>query len=271
LEAYNTLAAVNAVRNPNVALGAICTYAWKFFLANEDTLPVPQVDMGQVYRAVIRQLDDQSFAYHFLFVSSLLHRYIIVTSVDGTASSPRDDIWKEKRRKLIDLELEFLLWPVRLPKQLTVVKDELIATPGAIILHVLHNTLLLVYYCRGIRHKEIYGRMLSIHPVPGLLQFLCGMASSSFKCRPEIIRLWPALKDCLLLTARLVVELYKETEYENCKISLSFFKEAEEDSALYAEIQELLGNDDWASKDEDGAALYWVVRDIRSMSLQNLD
>ncbi|ANB10940.1 hypothetical protein AWJ20_3734 [Sugiyamaella lignohabitans] len=267
--------------NYNLLIGALSAYAWNSLVAYDNLRPPnnDEAEIIDIYETVTSNISEDTFAYHFLYVSTLLCRFKVLMILPDEVYSPEslasgspqhDDAWYSTRKSLIRLEYELLLWPVRLPKHLTVVKDDLIATPGALILHVLHNTVLLAYYIQAIRHKDPYGRMLSILPVPGLLQFLCGMAASSFKCQPDIIEKWPIIRDCLVITARLMLELYNQTEYENCKVALALYQDSQTAPGLYNSIQKVLAAVDWAANDKDGAALYWIFRDVRSMSLQHL-
>lgn len=253
--------------SPNTAIGAMSVYAWNVF-AGSAMIPVPHGVQNYVAFPSLSGMDDQMFAYHFVSLSALQYRLNELTEEVSRGVMSQDQ-WSAVKRSMLKIENDLLLFPVRLPKSLTVVKDAFIATEGAIVFHVLHNAMLTYYYCNAIQHKEV-ARMVSVAPVPGILQFLAGMAASSFKCSPELIAKWPILRPFLVMTARFMVDLYKSTEYEFCKISLAFFTDCDSDRMLFEEIRQILGNVNWTLKYEDGAAIYWVFRDTRSMTLSAL-
>jgi hypothetical protein len=251
----------------NTSMGAMSAYAWNVFAGNT-LLPIPHGVQNYVAFPSLSGTDEQMFAYHFFGLSALQYRLNELTE-EISSGIMTSEQWNVVKRKLLKFENDLLLFPVRLPKSLTVVKDAFVASEGAICFHVLHNAMLTYYYCNAIQHKEM-ARMISVAPVPGLLQFLAGMAASSFKCSPELLAKWPILRPFLVMTARYMVDLYKSTEYEFCKISLAFFTDCDSDRMLWDEIRQILGNVNWTLKYEDGAAIYWVFRDIRSMTLGSL-
>jgi hypothetical protein len=270
-----------AERTSEVAVGIAGVAAWYSLLHNTTDSTVAVKVPLSLCESI--SLDESQFSYHFVELSLLLYKFQILLasnsqefcSPDESSSlaslSPSSSISGRSdsnslKYQLLRLESALLLWPVKLPKDLTVVKDELLATSGAMILHILHNTVTIAFYLRAIKDKSL-GRYLSIYPVPGLLQFLCGMATSSLKVGISVSKKWPIVRNYMHLTAEYILSLYEETEFQHCKVSLAFYEDRELDPLLYDRIQQVLGSQNWRASDFDGAIIYWVFRDARSMSL----
>lgn len=268
-------------KTPELSVGVASVAAWYSLLhgttENSLLLKIPLSTCESL------SLDEELFSYHFVELSLLLYKFQVLLASNAqdfcspeesaslAALSPSSSVsvssdMSSLKYQLLRLESALLLWPVKLPKELTVVKDDLLATSGAVILHILHNTVTLAFYFRAIKDKS-FGRYLSIYAVPGLLQFLCGMATSSLKVGPSITTKWPIVRHYIHLTAQYVLSLYEETEFEHCKVSLAYYEDRELDPVLYNKIRQVLGTYNWKAKDFDGAIIYWVFRDARSMSL----
>jgi hypothetical protein len=170
--------------------------------------------------------------------------------------------------EILQIESDLLIWPVKLPKDLTVVKDELIAPSGAMLLHMLHNTVLLTLYYHAIKNP-IYGNILSIVAIPGVLQFMGGMAKSTLKFGVQVAHKWPILRQCQVLTAQFMLDLYHVTEFQYCKVALSYWIDDTVSPELFRQVKQLLGDINY-SENSDGSVVFWLFRDIRSISLDML-
>lgn len=257
------------------SVGVATVSSWYSLLDNlSDTFSIVDIPIS-LFESVT--LNESQFSGHFIELSLLLYKFQLLILKDfnrqanspGEAPSLTSSSPISLKYKLTQLESDLLLWPVKLPKDLIVVKNDMLATSNAIVLHIFHNTVTLAFYMRSIYDKFL-SRYLSIYPVPGLLQFLCGMATSSLKVGHLVSKKWPIVRHCVRLTAKYMLDLYNETEFEHCKVSLAFYDDQFLDPSLYNRIQQILGSEDWKSKDFDGAIIYWVFRDTRSMSLDSI-
>jgi hypothetical protein len=247
---------------PLLTLPAVTVDAWMSLLTSSS----PELHEISFPTDLSSLFPESLFCYHFFTLTLTLHRYLTLRQEverDFSLNSPQFESWK---KRALQLEYDLLLWPVKLPIDLSVVKDELIATDGALVLHILSNTVLILLYGHALSNPSSFGKLHCLQPVPGVLQFLSGMAKSSFINGPQVQEKWPNIYQCLALTARIMLNMYKEFDFEYAKIALSFWKDDQTDPTLYNDVQQALDHQDW-SDDADGATVYWVYRDCRSMSL----
>lgn len=241
---------------------AVTVDAWTSLL----TSTPPELEEIDLPQDLSTLFSESLFCHHFFTLTLILHRYLTFrqeVEQEFSLSSPQFESWK---KSALQLEYDLLLWPVKLPIDLSVVKDELIATDGAIVLHILSNTVLIVLYGHALSNPSSFGKLHCLQPVPGVLQFLTGMAKSSFINGPQVQDKWPNIYQCLSLTANVMLNIHKSFDFEYAKVALSFWKDHQTDPKLYNDVQQALDHHDW-SDDADGAMVYWVYRDCRSMSL----
>ncbi|CAN6672653.1 hypothetical protein TRVA0_046S01112 [Trichomonascus vanleenenianus] len=254
-------------------LGAMAVDTWTSLVDNTRPHLDPQLLCG--FDELVATIDDNTFAHHFLLLSYTLFNVLtlvhepqpLLDDKELKEDNSRTRTWRERRYRLLQLESELLIWPVKLPKHLTVVKDELIAPNEAVILHVLHNTATLALYNFALNYPSTTGKQMCLVPVPGLLQFMSGMAKSTFKCGGHMHPKWPILRQCQVLTARYMLELYNQVEYEFCKRALAWWTDEELDPELFGKVKALLGGVDWTEY-SDGAVVFWVYRDARSTAVE---
>ncbi|CDK29254.1 unnamed protein product [Kuraishia capsulata CBS 1993] len=249
-----------AGRDDNLVVGALSVDAWTCLIRKvplqTDTSLLP------VFENYLKSLAQSAFSYHFLAVGFFLYRFEALQAK-----------WKSHKFELLQLEFDMLLWPARLTTDLYVIRDELLATPEAFLLHVLHNTLMVAFYATAVIRGGEYGSNLSIFAVPGLYTFIAGMAKSSFKLSPSMVCRWSIVADCQILTANYLLDLYQEMEFEKFRETLSYFKingimNQRKAHAVKAQIDALLQGETFVDDESDGSPVFWVFRDIRSMTLE---
>ena len=250
-----------------LVLGAVAVDSWNS-LINCSYAPTIDPSLLQEFDLELRTLDDTTFAYHFLLLSRILYRLLVSTKEPYSQYSINGHRRRRFKLEILQIESDLLIWPVKLPKDLTVVKDELIAPSGAMLLHMLHNTVLLTLYYHAIKNP-IYGNILSIVAIPGVLQFMGGMAKSTLKFGVQVAHKWPILRQCQVLTAQFMLDLYHVTEFQYCKVALSYWIDDTVSPELFRQIKQLLGDIDY-SENSDGSVVFWLFRDIRSISLDML-
>ncbi|KAK6453652.1 uncharacterized protein RJT20DRAFT_100724 [Scheffersomyces xylosifermentans] len=251
----------------NLILGAMTIDAYYSLFCERKLTTNPNIR----HRALtyLHGLDDNSFNYHFLYVGYFIYKMIWLAHADNLSFSDR-------KYEFLQLEFDMLLWPAKLTKDLSVVKDKLLATPEAFILHVLHNTLLTAFYTKALQHKDVIGKMISISAVPGLYHFISGMAKSNFRVTNEIVGRWTIIANCRVQTAKLLLDLNEIMDFDAFKSTLRLFtkksnvKDLVWQDRIYNRVQQLLSESviDEDDDDVDGAVVFWVFRDVRSMSLQ---
>lgn len=216
-------------------------------------------------------LNRESFNYHFLSVVCFIYRLMMLFSNKILS-------FEEQRLAIWHLEYEMLLWPAKLTLELSVVEDNLLATPEAFFLHVVHNTLLTEFYMNAVKHKNKFGKMSSIFAVPGLYQFLSGMAKSNFRLNEGLVGRWSIIANCQMHTAKILLDLYNFMEFDELILSLRYYKKSsnvidfETQDHIFSQIQSLLSKTSsykLGDDDKEGAKVFWVFRDVRSMSLQS--
>ncbi|EGV63052.1 hypothetical protein CANTEDRAFT_134891 [Yamadazyma tenuis ATCC 10573] len=267
LEEFNRLLARNQSLPVNLMAAAVCVDAW-FALCKAQ----PLMTNSSIFTRccdLFTTLDMKDFNYQFLTVTVFVYKLIWL---QHDTEIPYED----KKQELLQFEFNMLLFPAKLSKGLIVVKDKLLSTPEAFILHILHNMLMIAYYSLAVTQWE-FGNMTSIMAVPGLYHFISGMAISNFRVRDEIVGRWCIIADSQIYTAKLLVQLYRVMEFDTFTFALQFYTyrpnisfTAHESSDIDRNVKELLDNASVRERDDDfdGAVVFWVFRDVRSMSLQ---
>lgn len=269
LQRFNELFKQQNSLSTNLIVGACTVDAYYSLLKGSWTLttdPRALIELGNY----LDSLNENSFSYHFLSVAYLLYKFV---SLISNKNIPYDNL----RLEMLQLEYDMLLWPAKLTQELSVLEDDLLATPEAFLLHVLHNTLLIEFYYNAVKNRDTFGKMNSIFGVPGLYRFIAGMAKSNFKVQHGLVGRWSIISGCQLHNAKRLLDLYEIMEYELFVPSLKYYKKAsniydtEYQEKVYSQVQQLVKNEGYYNEqpdDSDGPSIFWGFRDVRSMSLQ---
>uniref|UniRef100_A0A060TAN7 ARAD1D21098p n=1 Tax=Blastobotrys adeninivorans TaxID=409370 RepID=A0A060TAN7_BLAAD len=249
--------------------GCAIAMAWNCFLSNT---VLPEGAESKEVDDFVRSLDEDTFAHHFCRLSMHLLQLLEIYAQFELGSVPAKDSpqWKPWRAKVLKLESEMLLWPVRLPQHLTVVRDDFVATPEAIILHILHNCVLQELYMFALVGQDLFRQALGLQPVPGLLQFLCGMARSSFTNCSRVDSKWPRLRDCVTKEAEHMITISRQYDFDFSRTALSSYLDycGKEETDTVVNARKEVGQINWIDfSEQEGATVYWIFRDIRSMAL----
>lgn len=250
-------------------VAAACTVdAWNSLFTNTP-LATRSKHLIERFSIYLASLDTTSFAYHFLYVGYFLYKFTWVISEKLS--------YEETKALILQLEFDMLLWPAKLTRHLSVITDALLASPEAFILHVLHNTLLTFYYTKLVLHEDSYGLMVSLSAVPGLYNFISGMARSNFVVKESIVTRWSITVDCQTSMAKQLLVLNNVMDFHDFKMALLHFNKHQNVSnktlqdETYERVQKLLQERNITldtEVDVDGSKLYWTFRDVRSMTLQ---
>ena len=249
----------------NLAIGALSVDAWNSLL-EPSKLHLPS-HMFSYYEEFLRFADDAVLHYHLAELNFHLIRFLSLTE-----DQPHD--YNGIRRQLLQLEYDILLLPVKLPKQFLVVKDRLTSSTEALFYHVLHNAFLTFVYTKALTSK-IYGKMLSVYAVAGLYHFLTGMIESTLEVGKHKAGPWSIVSDCMVHTIKCGLELLDIMDFDDLLYVMSTFKERldvrnptlqqqlvrrvytlREQSSYYRDLDRV-----------DGSLVFWVFRDVRSMTL----
>ncbi|CAH6720828.1 hypothetical protein CLIB1444_04S08856 [[Candida] jaroonii] len=250
----------------NLLAGAICVDGWNS-LFNEHPL-ITDKSIIKKSSKIFQTMDIDAYNYQFLNCNIFLYELIWLLHHDNLS-------FEEKRSSYLQFEFDMLLFPAKLSKNLIVVKDTLLSTPEAFLLHILHNMVLIAYYTVMVKNKKL-GEVSAICAVPGLYHFISGMAISNFRVTLDLVNRWSVIADCQIYTAKLLLQLYSEMEFEIFRFTLSFYTRRintnfskheydpiDKEVKVFIESSVIPRDDDF-----DGAVVFWVFRDVRSMSLQ---
>ncbi|QPG76553.1 hypothetical protein FOA43_003943 [Brettanomyces nanus] len=205
--------------DPNLFAGAMVVDAWTS-LTRETPL---QTDFAcsNIFQKFSSTLDESAFAFQMTSVGRMLYEFLSFLS-EGDRSSDQAAFWASARRKLLSFEYDMLIWPVKLSTELSVIDDDLQPSLEALVLHVLHNTLMIAYYGTAALRKGEYARNISLYSIPGLYLFISGMAKSNFITAPRIEEKWSIIAECQIVTARFLLALNREMPFDNLRESLHF-------------------------------------------------
>lgn len=260
LELYNSVPDIPI----NVAVAAMSVDAWNaLFTSTKLKLPT---HMFQYFEEFLRFADDSLLHYHLAELNHHLIRFLSLTE-----DQPHD--YNATRKQLLQLEYDILLLPVKLPKQFLVVKDRLVSTKEAFLYHVLHNAFLVSVYTRALTSK-IHGKMLSIYAIAGLYHFLCGLVESTLKIEDKA-GLWSLVSDCMVHSLKCGLELIQVMDFDDLVLVMGSYKERPNVRFPFFQRQLLLkarvlceNSPTFRDMDRvDGSLVFWVFRDVRSMTL----
>lgn len=212
----------------------------------------------------LQSLDHSTFGYHYIRISNLALSYNRLRSV-----AERDGIGSEARLAWSRLEYGCLLWAVQLPSTLLDSRDEMPARPEAVVIHSLHNLVLLSLYTTIIDWQDTLGTLLALRPVPGVLHYICALARSVLICPREMPTHWALLLDIQAATARALLRLWHRTQFENIRGLLNLWDDAHN---LFPDLARLVreetGPGPWTIDETDGYSVFWTFRDLRSLHLE---
>ncbi|OIW25686.1 hypothetical protein CONLIGDRAFT_502615 [Coniochaeta ligniaria NRRL 30616] len=222
--------------------------------APEDCLP-----------AYAQTLDPGTFAHHYLRISNLALSYDrLRVALEHNGPGPGVKLsWCR-------LEYECLFWAVQLPSSLLDLRDEMPARPEAVVIHSLHNLVLLSFYATVLKWQDTLGKLLALAPVPGVLHYICALARSVLICPREMANQWALLSDIQAATARILLDLWRLTRFENFRGMLNLWDDAlNRFPDLTRCVREEIGPGPWTIEQTDGYSVFWTFRDLRSLHLED--
>lgn len=214
----------------------------------------------------LSSLNDKCFSYQICIIG--LHLYKIKWLM-FTELQPL---------QILQLEYDILLWPVKLSTEFSILKDRLFGSPESFTLHIIHNVLLLNFYTFAIANLAI-GSAISLFAVPGVYHFLSELAKSTYRVNVSQYENWCLISESRVMSSTMLLKLNEIMDFEPFKKTLCLFKKGSNVSdknyqdCIYNDVQNVIATreisiDTEDDEDEtDGGRVYWVFRDIRSMSL----
>ena len=165
------------------------------------------------------------------------------------------------------LEYECLLWQVCLPPSLLDTRDDLPATPESVVVHCHSSMLLLSLYSYIIEHADTLGNLIALRPVPGVLLFMCILARSTFICPRKLLDRMSLLVSIQAQTARIMLRLWHQTGFENCRAILNLWENPNDRFPdLARQVREEIGHGPWVVEEVDGYSVFWTFRDLRTLT-----
>lgn len=154
-----------------------------------------------------------------------------------------------------------------LPPSLLDTRDDLPATPESVVIHGLSCLLLLQFYSYLLNHADTLGSLVALRPVPGVLIFMCVLARSTFICPSTLLDRMALLVDIQAQTARIMLQLWHQTGFENCRGILNLWNDpGDRHSELAYEVRKTIGLGPWAVEEVDGYSVFWTFRDLRTLT-----
>ena len=209
-------------------------------------------------------LDPNVFAGHYL---RLTHLAASIVDLRKTAREEEHD------EKLVQLWATFehaaLLNVAQMPSEFLDVRDDLPATPAAVVTHMLQSLIYLHIYGFMLCETPTLGQALGIRPVPGVLHFVCAVARSVFVCPRQVMECWPLLHDVQAEAARIVLQFSNMSRFENCRALLNLWEPDQGTfEALRRKVRHHIGVGPWDVELIDGYSVFWTFMDLRSLSLE---
>lgn len=245
-----------------VLAGAIVANTWLRLVGS----PLEPLDISEDFLMTFAEsVDPSTFAHHYLRISDLglrLGRLRVMEERGGPGPDTKL-LWCR-------LEYESLFWAVQLPTSLLDLRDGMPARPEAVTIHSLHNLVLLTFYATVLTRQDTLGTLLALRPVPGVLHYICSLIRSVFICPREMLIHWSLLSDIQAATARIVLELWRQTRFENFQGLLNLWDDAlGRYPTLALEVRDEIGPGPWNIDQTDGYSVFWTFRDLRSLHLQD--
>lgn len=222
-----------------------------------------------------QSLDQTTFAPHFLKLTHLAATFVdLRRAEDNDGLSLQGDSCLAGSAVTVpwaQLEYSTLLNVAQMRSEFLDVRDDMPATPAAAVTHMLQSSIFLVIYHHFLCRRPALGRSLGLRPVPGVLHFICAIARSVFICPPRVVDNWPLLADVQATTVRLLLDFWSLTRAENCRALLNLWEPtAERFESLARHVRAQLGEGPWDVEVIDGYSVFWMFRDLRSLSLESL-
>lgn len=245
----------------SIVAGTIIASTWLRLMG----VPLAPLDVSDDCLLTLGQtLAHSTFAHHYVRIS---HQALTYDKLRNAAE--RDGIGPGAKLSWCQLEYECLLWPVQLPTSLMDLRDELPARPEALLIHSLHNLVLLSFYTTVLDWQDKLGNLLAIRPVPGVLNFICALARSVLICPHEMLAHWASLADIQATTARLLLRLWHQTQFEKFRGLLNLWDDVQNRFPdLTLRVREVIGTGPWMIDQTDGYSVFWTFRDLRSVHLE---
>lgn len=230
---------------------------------------------SNAFQMCSQKLGEFSFSNQLLTVGKMIYDFVSMMA-ESDLCTDQKQFWALRKKKILSFEYDMLIWPVKLSTELSVITDNIQASSEALLLHILHNTLLIAYYGDAVLKNGEFAKSISVYAIPGLYLFISGMAKSNFITGPRIAKRWRVVTDCLILSARYLLALDQKMKFDNFKEALHYFAKGRnlpeyqtpELKDLFKQIDQLLLGVDIEESIQDGSTIYWVFRDTRSMSLE---
>lgn len=196
--------------------------------------------------------------------------HLAASFLELAATAVESEFDSTSMKQWAKLEYASLLNVVEMDPQFLDVRDDMPASPAAVVTHMLQNLVYLRLYSCLLCEKPYIGRALALRPVPGVLYFICAIVRSTFVCQPRVVDVWPLIVDIQAEAARITLQLWKLTRFENCKALLRLWDPANGFDELAAEARECAGTGPWSIEPIDGFSVFWTFRDVRSLGLEAL-
>lgn len=243
-----------------VAAGLQTTYTWLRLSGQQHQSPgIPSSIIAQY----ATELELNTFGPHFMKLTHLAAWFL-----ELEAEANESELTADSTQTWAKMEYASLLNVVEMDPEYLDVRDDMPASPAAIVTHMLQNLIYLRLYSCILCEKPHIGGALSLRPVPGVLHFICAIARSTFVCQPRVIDYWPLIIDIQAATASMVLQLWKLTRFENCRALLNLWKPAAGYEKLAEEARECVGTGPWPIEPIDGFSVFWTFRDVRSLALE---
>ncbi|KAK3939516.1 hypothetical protein QBC46DRAFT_342481 [Diplogelasinospora grovesii] len=245
-----------------VLAGALVANTWLRLVGSS----LAPLDVPEGYLpAYARSLDHATFGHHYLRLSSLALRYDRLR-----VAAEYGDLGPGAKLSWCRLEYECLFWAVQLPSSLLDLRDEMPARPEAVVIHSLHNLVLLSFYATVLGRQDTLGNLLALGPVPGVLHYICALARSVLVCPREMVHQWALLSDIQAATARILLALWRLTQFENFRGLLNLWDDALNRFPDQARcVRDEIGAGPWTIEQTDGYSVFWTFRDLRSLHLED--
>ncbi|KIW65369.1 hypothetical protein PV04_07635 [Phialophora macrospora] len=209
-------------------------------------------------------LDQTTFAPHYLKLTHLAASFLRLRH-----STDQEGIAGDTAQAWARLEYSCLLNVAQMPSEFLDVRDEMPASPAAIITHMLQSLIYLQFYGYVLCKKPELGLVLGLRPVPGVLHFICACSRSIFVCQQQIMEHWTLLHNVQAEAAQIMLDLWTLTKFENCRALLNLWEPPPNQfESLQVEVKKQLGSGPWAIEVIDGYSVFWTFRDVRSLSLE---
>lgn len=245
-----------------ILAGAVVANTWYRLVG----LPLTPLDVSDDFlMTYARTLDHSTFGHHYLRISHL------ALNLDRLRlAEERGCLGPDSKLLWCRLEYECLFWAVQLPSALLDLRDEMPARPEAVAIHSLHNLVVLTFYAAVLDRPDTLGTFLALRPVPGVLHYICSLARSVFICPREMIDHWALFSDIQATTARIILRLWHQTQFENFCGLLNLWDDAlNRFPVLSRSVREEIGTGPWTIDQTDGYSVFWTFRDLRSLHLED--